>query len=226
MRLALCLVCLGFVSLVPAISLPAQDHPSTPGHQASPADSSSAIRKYFRDCTPAESAAHDCATLEWFFSSRFKEVEETPLPSQPNSGFQFVYRISYVTPVARLIGMRLARIEIRNDSSIEIIAKTEDMNDKILTSRSFVLSEADADKLRAILRWEEFVKLDSESHAAPDHTHTMKDGDFCALEGISGTAYHAIARSGIERDTSQDPAKAPLLSLYNLLNNLGVWRTQ
>lgn len=119
--------------------------------------------------------------LEWFFSSRFKEVEETPISPHPDSGFQYVYRLSYVTPVARLIGMRLARIEIRNDSTIEIIAKTEGMDDKILTSRSFVLSEPDAGKLQAILRWEEFVKFDSESHTAPDHTRTLKDGDFCAL---------------------------------------------
>ena len=226
MRVMPHLVCLGCFSFVSAICISAQGNQADSHHLPLLVPCSSPDNKYFRDCTPAGSATHDCARLEGLFSCRLKDVDESPLSIQTNSGAQLIYRFSYATPVAEFIGMRLARIEIRNDSKVEIIAKTEDMNDRILTSRSLILPEADAHRILSLIRWEEFVYFDTANHSAPDRTHLDFDGDYCALEGTNGDKFHAVYRSQIEQNSSLDPAKVQMLRLYKFLNKLGVWRTK
>jgi hypothetical protein len=226
MRLMIALCSLGLLGFPPAIKVSAQANQVSLGQISQAVSSSIVTEKYFRDCTPVASATHDCETLERLYSRRLREMDEKPLDISTHSDFQVVYRLSYATPVAPRIGLRLARIEVKNDLTVEILAKTEDMNDKILTSRVFRLSSSDASKLLALLRWEEFVQLDSLSHIPIDHIHTFFDGDYCALEGFHGGEFHAVSRSQIGRDVSLDQGKKPINGVFNLLNSLGAWQVQ
>jgi hypothetical protein len=144
----------------------------------------------------------------------------------PDSGIQFVYRISYSTPVAPIIAVRIARIQIRNDTSVEIIAKTKDTYGNTRTLRSLKLTEGDAGRLLSLLRWEEFFKLDSLSHIPPNLTRAIKDGNHCTLEGTSGSEFNEVHRVQLQQDSPLDPAKTFLFGVYGFLSNLGIWKTQ
>jgi hypothetical protein len=204
----------------------AQSNQGSDGRQNVPSSTTAAAEGYFRDCTPAADEAHDCAVLERLFSSRLNELNEAPLSIAPDSRAQFIYRILFSTPVAPLISARYAWITVKNDSTLKITAKTIGMNNKILTSRSFSLSAAEANELLPLLRWEEFVKLDSLAHIPVDPSRLIRDGNHCVLEGIHQGQFHAIYRSQIQRDLSLDPAKPLMFDLYNFLNDLGAWQTQ
>jgi hypothetical protein len=185
-----------------------------------------ASNKFFSNCTPTESAEHDCAILERLFAQRLKELDEVPLTNSSGQRPRTVYRISYMTPVARQIGLRLARIEVQTDSSVQITAKTEDgRDDRILSSRSIHLSGAEAAQLLALVQWNEFTKFDSVSHVPPDRTKIRVDGNFCALEGVHEGEFHALYRSQIEQDSESDPAKAELFSVFTFLKDIRVWQT-
>jgi len=222
LRIALRLALLGLASIVMAVCLSPQSSQARVNNQPPPV----ASNKFFSNCTPTESAEHDCAILERIFSQRFRELDEAPLTSSSGQRPQTVFRISYVTPVAPQIGLRLARIEVHTDSSVEITAKTEDAReDKILSSRSIHLSGAEAAQLLALLQWNEFLKFDSVSHVPPDRTKIRVDGNFCALEGVYEGEFHALYRSQIEQDSESDPAKAKLFAFLTFLKGIGVWQT-
>lgn len=181
--------------------------------------------KFFKNCTPAEFAEHDCWLLERIVSPFLREMNEKPLDSIPKSDDLSTYRLTllaFTSPVPA----QVARIMVHQDSTVEIIAKVGDPDGKVRVERQIRLSKEDSGKILGLLVWNTFVKTDSGRHLADDPTRRVRDGNICVLEGSEAGDFHAIERAQIWMSAPFDNASALLTQLYNILKSFGVWQLQ
>jgi hypothetical protein len=213
---ALCIISLGLTDI--AVS------------QEQSATGASGTSTFFADCLSTPAEAHECAALERDLAPRLKQLGEPPLVTILDSGSISVYRLT-LTTLTGPVPIRMARVTVKDSSSVEIIAKRKDFDDQVRTTSHILLSLGDARRLISLLQWENFKSIDPSVQSPIDPnggtTHrarvAIKDGGTLFLEGAHGNEFHAIHRRAPSETASIDPGYGLMRDLFDYLNSMGAW---
>jgi hypothetical protein len=147
-----------------------------------------------------------------------------------DSGSISVYRLT-LTALTGPIPIRMARITVKNNSNVEIIAKRKDSDDQVRTTLRILLSPQDAKRLVSMLQGEDFNSMDPAVQPSNDPsgrttreaTVAIRDGGTMYLEGARGNEFHVIHRRAPSVTASVDPGYRLMRDLFDYLNSMGAW---
>lgn len=200
--------------------------------QGSSAAREQAPGAYFRDCTPPESGAEECARLEKFWAPRLAELGELPLPDHPEVPTVELYRFTLLGFVTE-VPFATVLIRVRNDGSIDTVAARKWNDGRIEKAQKHFVTN-DAIRFLTLLDWSQFTSMNSlplranEPSTEKDKRPRVayRDGGDYLLEGVHSGNYHVIQR-GTFRELAPDDSSWEMLSnLDHTLHQLSVWTSE
>jgi hypothetical protein len=185
---------------------------------------------YVSDCAKAATEADDCAALEKHLARSMKQASEAPLSSFLDADSLVVYRLT-VRSLTGAIPLRVARIRVRRDSTIEVTAKRQYLDDQVGYTTEVHLSGRNSMGLLEALRWTTFQLLATREPAEPAQSvrpgsgtkQFLRDGGSFSLEGARPDSFHIVFRRLPSEYFVPDPGQEFLRRVFQTLNTLGIW---